>query len=111
MRISLCVNISIVAKREGLHSYEPAGTLLRTIGSPARLAILRRLAKRDHCVHEIVTGLGISQPLASQHLRVLRGERLVSGTRIGKEMRYRLMDVHISRIVEDAIRHARERSS
>ncbi|MBM4185552.1 MAG: winged helix-turn-helix transcriptional regulator [Gemmatimonadetes bacterium] len=84
--------------------------LFQVLGSPTRLAILSRLEKRSFSVNELVAWLGISQPLVSQHLRVLRQERLVNMTRHGKESLYGLSDAHISHIVEDAIRHSRERT-
>jgi ArsR family transcriptional regulator, zinc-responsive transcriptional repressor len=90
-------------------SLDDAVTLLRAIGSTTRLAIIRELSKGERCVHELVDSLHLAQPLVSQHLRVLRSERLVTGTRRGKEVAYRLVDTHIARIVDDAVRHSRER--
>ncbi|MEO5678488.1 MAG: metalloregulator ArsR/SmtB family transcription factor, partial [Acidimicrobiales bacterium] len=54
-----------------------ASTLLRALASPHRLAIVRALAAGPCCVHDLVAALGVSQPLVSQHLRVLRAEDLV----------------------------------
>jgi ArsR family transcriptional regulator, zinc-responsive transcriptional repressor len=44
----------------------------------------------------------------SQHLRVLRSARVISGKRDGKEMRYSIIDDHVTHIVGDAIHHAEE---
>ena len=49
--------------------------------------------------------LGISQSLASQHLRVLRASRLVTGARRGKETAYSLAGGHAVRIAQDALAH------
>jgi DNA-binding transcriptional ArsR family regulator len=87
-----------------------AADLLRTLGSPVRLAILRQLAEAELCVHEIVDelhddGNQVSQPLVSQHLRVLRQNGLVRTRRRGREVAYTLSDSHIGHIVADAVSH------
>jgi DNA-binding transcriptional ArsR family regulator len=85
-----------------------AAVLLRTLGNPIRLAIVSELGTESRCVHELVDRLDTAQPLISQHLRVLRGARLVRTERRGKEVVYTLNDDHVSHIALDAIRHARE---
>jgi ArsR family transcriptional regulator, zinc-responsive transcriptional repressor len=85
-----------------------AADLLRVLGHAVRLAIVVELAGGDRCVHELVDATGVTQPLVSQHLRVLRGARLVAGTRRGREIAYRLVDDHVAHIALDALRHAAE---
>ena len=82
--------------------------LLRALGTPHRLAIVLALATGPRCVHEMVDGLGISQSLASQHLRVLRTVGLVVGERRGKETAYSLADEHVAHIARDALAHGTE---
>ncbi|HWC38515.1 MAG TPA: metalloregulator ArsR/SmtB family transcription factor [Acidimicrobiales bacterium] len=82
--------------------------LLRALGTPHRLAIILELAGGDRCVHDLVEVLGISQSLASQHLRVLRTTGLVTGVRRGKETVYGLADEHVAHIARDALTHGRE---
>lgn len=89
--------------------YEPAAELLKALGHPVRIAVVRALSAGPLCVHELVEIAHISQPLLSQHLRVLRGAALVRGSRRGKEVAYRLTDQHIGHLVADAVRHAHER--
>jgi ArsR family transcriptional regulator, zinc-responsive transcriptional repressor len=93
---------------EGTKSYEAAGELLRVLSAPARLAIVSELAGRPRFVHELVELLGMSQPLVSQHLRVLRGARLVTVERQGREAVYSLADQHVAHIVADAVHHSTE---
>jgi DNA-binding transcriptional ArsR family regulator len=88
-----------------------ATELLRALASPHRLAIVRVLAAGPACVHELVDSLAISQSLASQHLRVLRGAGLVKTERRGREIAYSLSDDHVAHIVDDAIIHAQERTN
>ncbi len=89
-------------------SFVAAGDLLRVLAAPARLAIVVQLAERPRFVHELVEQLGMSQPLVSQHLRVLRGARLVGVERQGREAVYSLIDHHVAHIVADAVNHAKE---
>jgi len=82
--------------------------LLRALGTPHRLAIVLELADGPRCVHELVDGLGVSQSLVSQHLRVLRNTGLVVGARRGKETVYSLPDDHVAHIARDALAHGGE---
>ncbi len=82
--------------------------LFRALGTPNRLAIVLELTGGARCVHELVQQLGISQALASQHLRVLRTSGLVVGTRRGKEIAYALADEHVAHIAQDAVAHGHE---
>ncbi len=94
--------------RVDLADYENAGELLRALSAPLRLAIIVVLADRPRCVHEIVDALGVSQPLASQHLKTLRAAGLVATERRGREMAYRIADAHVAHIARDTLAHSRE---
>jgi DNA-binding transcriptional ArsR family regulator len=87
---------------------DAASELLRALSSPVRLGIVRELATQGRAVHELVAALGVSQPLVSQHLRVLRTSRIVTARRQSREIQYSLTDEHVAHIVLDAIRHATE---
>jgi ArsR family transcriptional regulator len=83
--------------------------LLRVLGSPVRIGVILELERHgERCVHELVDALDVAQPLVSQHLRVLRAANLIVARRDGKEMRYSIVDEHVTHIVHDAIRHAEE---
>jgi ArsR family transcriptional regulator, zinc-responsive transcriptional repressor len=73
-----------------------------------RIAIVIELGAGSKCVHELVEATGATQPLVSQHLRVLRGAGVVRGVRRGREIAYSLTDEHVGHIVADAITHAHE---
>lgn len=91
-----------------VNRFEDAGRLLRALANPTRLAIVTELGHGERCVHELVDALGVTQPLVSQHLRVLRGARVVTGRRRQREVAYRLTDEHIAHIVGDAVNHVQE---
>jgi ArsR family transcriptional regulator len=65
---------------------------LQALGDENRLRILMLLRERELCVLEIIGALGISQPLASSHLAVLREAGLATARREGRRMRYRLSE-------------------
>lgn len=88
-----------------------AAELLRALANPHRVGIVLELGTGPRCVHELVDVLGISQPLASQHLKVLRAAGLVRTQRRGREVAYSLGDEHVSHIVHDALVHATERKA
>ena len=85
-----------------------AGDLLRALAAPVRIAIVLQLRASPRCVHELVDALGVTQPLISQHLRVLKAAGVVRGDRRGREVVYRLVDDHLAHIVVDAVEHAEE---
>ncbi|MGV9827279.1 MULTISPECIES: ArsR/SmtB family transcription factor [unclassified Gordonia (in: high G+C Gram-positive bacteria)] len=85
-----------------------AGDLLRALASPTRIAIVLHLQDGAKCVHELVGLLELSQPLVSQHLRVLKDAGVVRGHRSGREIVYELADDHLAHIVTDALTHATE---
>lgn len=90
--------------------HEQAAELLKALANPWRLAIIDQLRCQPRCVHELTEALGMSQPLVSQHLRILRAGALVRGERRGREMVYSIADDHITHIVADALTHVAEPS-
>ncbi|MEE3853413.1 metalloregulator ArsR/SmtB family transcription factor [Gordonia sp. LSe1-13] len=91
--------------------WEAASDLLRALASPTRIAIVLLLRERPQCVHEVVGALSLSQPLISQHLRVLKDAGVVRGQRNGREIVYELVDDHLAHIVTDALTHSMESPS
>lgn len=96
------------AHRRPATSLTAAGDLLRALAAPVRIAIVLELREAERCVHELVDTLGVTQPLISQHLRVLKSAGVVHGERHGREVVYRLVDEHLSHIVVDAVAHVEE---
>lgn len=85
-----------------------AGDLLRALAAPVRIAIVLQLLESARCVHDLVDALGVTQPLISQHLRVLKSAGVVRGDRHGREVVYALVDDHLAHIVVDAVDHVEE---
>ena len=90
-------------------AFVQAGELLKALSAPVRVALVTHLHDRGPmCVHELVDLLDITQPLVSQHLRILRSAAIVRGERRGREVVYALADEHVARIVADAVEHVQE---
>jgi len=68
----------------------PAAALFRSLGDPARLAILRRLAAEPARVTDLVAALGLAQSTVSKHLACLRGCHLVDSEPVGRASVFRL---------------------
>ncbi|WP_018016649.1 ArsR/SmtB family transcription factor [Corynebacterium capitovis] len=75
--------------------------VVSALDSPLRLHIVLILSTGDYVVHQLVDQLNKSQPLISQHLRVLKRAGLVSSTRTGREVKYNL----VKPAVVEAIRY------
>lgn len=103
--MGMCLYVRVPTR---VKNYEAAGELLRVLSAPVRLAIVAELAEQPRFVHELVELLGMSQPLVSSHLRVLRGAGLVAVERQGRAAAYTLADQHVAHIVADAVQHSSE---
>jgi DNA-binding transcriptional ArsR family regulator len=53
------------------------------LGNPVRRQILRILSRQPHAVGEIASGLPISRPAVSKHLRILERANLVASEKQG----------------------------
>ncbi len=76
----------------------PLHELLQTLGDRNRLLILSTIGTSKTSVSEIVGKIGLSQPLVSHHLRVLKERSIVETERSGPFIFYylsnpRLLDV------------------
>ena len=77
----------VVADREEL---APAAALFRSLGDPARLAIIRRLAGGEARVVDLVEQLGLAQSTVSKHLACLRECGLVDSRPQGRASMFAL---------------------
>src|SRR5262245_43160853 len=63
---------------------------LAALADPTRRDVFERLAKKALSVGELATGLPVSRPAVSQHLRVLKEARLVTDEADGTRRVYRV---------------------
>lgn len=78
------------SKREAFSSEEiELAELAKALAHPARIAILKELAKRQTCIcGEIVEVLPLAQSTVSQHLKELKEAGLIKGTVEGAKSCY-----------------------
>lgn len=74
---------------EGQEADEELAVLSKALGHPARVQIVRLLARRATCVcGDIVDELPLSQSTVSQHLKVLKEAQIVKGEIDGPKVCY-----------------------
>jgi len=79
--------------------------LLRVLAEPRRLRILYLLMQREMCVCEVLDELGISQPLASHHLRVLQEANLIRSRRQAQYIFYSIVPETLTQVKETLLTH------
>ena len=76
-----------------------AARLLKALSNERRLMILCQLGERELQVGALQPLVGLSQSALSQHLAVLREERLVATRREGQAVFYRIADPAALRVI------------
>ncbi len=82
--------------------------MFRLMGDSSRLRIILSCLHQPVSVSDMANQLGLSQPLVSNHLRLLRGARIVRAERRGKQVFYVAADAHIQCVIEDMVAHVAE---
>jgi DNA-binding transcriptional ArsR family regulator len=77
-----------------------ATILLKSMANETRLLILCQLAEGERSVSELLETVPMGQSALSQHLAVLRRERLVSSRREGQSVYYALASPEVRAIIE-----------
>lgn len=85
---------------------ELAAATLKLIADPTRLRIVWALLHGEHSVNELAHHVGAQPAAVSQHLAKLRLARLVKTRRAGNHIFYLAEDVHVRRMVDEALLHA-----
>ncbi|SIQ73411.1 transcriptional regulator, ArsR family [Rhizobium sp. RU20A] len=79
-----------VARDKLEKSVDQACDLLKAMANRHRLLILSELSKQERSVGQLAEFLGIRDSTVSQHLAVLRRDRIIVGRRDGQTIWYRL---------------------
>jgi len=106
---------SVVMKMTGIkiaalnsqQSKELAG-MFHLLGDPTRLKIVLAFANCEIPVNVIAEAAGVSLPLTSHHLRLLRTSGLVRAVRKGRQVFYSLADAHVGHMLKDMTEHILE---
>ncbi|HEX6255038.1 MAG TPA: metalloregulator ArsR/SmtB family transcription factor [Euzebyales bacterium] len=83
-----------------------AAETFRMLGDPTRIRIVLRLLEAGELsVNALADAVGRTPSAISQHLAKLRLARLVATRRDGTTVHYRIDNVHLRQLVEDALFH------
>lgn len=88
--------------------YEASVAIFAALAHPIRVSITHCLVEKPHTVSELTEHLGVSQPLVSHHLKILRDAHVISRQMQGRTALYSLTDHHISHIIIDVHEHTKE---
>ena len=89
------------AKMEELHGMAShACELLKAMANEWRLMILCQLSEGEKTVSELQGILGLSQSALSQHLAILRRERIVSARKHAQSVSYSLAGDEATKVME-----------
>jgi len=87
---------------------EQLADLFRLLGEPNRLKLVAACLDGPKSVSELTDAVGVSQSLASQHLRLLRAGRLLKQDRRGRNVFYDLPDCHVRAMLTNMMDHVTE---
>ncbi|MFB9688225.1 ArsR/SmtB family transcription factor [Amycolatopsis plumensis] len=79
---------------------------LHALAAPGRLLILAQLRHGPLTVTVLAQAVGKSQPFVSQQLGILRTAGLVTSTRLGRTVSYRLAGEHVTELLDDVAYHS-----
>lgn len=79
---------------------EAAATTLRAVAHPLRLRLLALLQQHEVPVTELAALAGISQAVASQHLRLMAQAGAVKGRREGQQVFYRVINPNVLALLQ-----------
>lgn len=82
--------------------------IFRLLGDANRLNVIVTCRDKEISVGDIAKKAGLSQPLVSHHLRLLKAARLVKCEKQGKQSFYMLSDDHVRCVLEDMLTHINE---
>jgi len=74
--------------------------LFKALADPLRLQIVEFLREGEKCVCEIFPHLGVVQPLASRHLKILKDCGLVNDRKDGNRRFYSVTDPEIFKVID-----------
>jgi ArsR family transcriptional regulator, lead/cadmium/zinc/bismuth-responsive transcriptional repressor len=88
------------------HDAERLAAYFKLLGDPGRLRIVYTLLEAGElCVGDLAEMLGFSESATSHQLRQLRTSGLVRSRKDGREVHYRIADLHIRLLLDVAAEH------
>ena len=101
-----CVHDVLLQELEGKRisdeDSQDIADLFKVLGDSGRVKILYYLLHQELCVCDLSVLVGSSQSAVSHQLRVLRNLRIVQGTKVGKQVMYKICNPHIKKLLMEA---------
>lgn len=90
------------------HTAAHVAELFRSFSDTSRVRIMSALLGGEKNVGALAQLIGISESAVSHHMRGLRQMRLVVSRKDGKEVFYRVEDLHIIKLFKQGVAHITE---
>ncbi len=94
--------------KEGILSsseVEKVCSVFRLLADPTRMKAVLALMKGEMCVYHLAEVTDSTVSGVSHQLRLLREKGIVKAERFGKNVEYSIIDEHVRKIVQTAIKH------
>ncbi|MEI6285920.1 MAG: metalloregulator ArsR/SmtB family transcription factor [Bacillota bacterium] len=73
--------------------------IFKALGHPVRVRIVAGLIQKHEChVGKMAEGLGLPQPLVSQHLTILKAAGVIEGFRNGTQICYKVVNDDVRKL-------------
>jgi DNA-binding transcriptional ArsR family regulator len=89
--------------------YADTAAIFRALGDPSRAKIVYSLLQQELCVCDLAAVCDLSESATSQHLRILRGLRIVKLRRDGRMSYYSIDDDHVRVLLGVCLNHLHDR--
>ncbi len=90
--------------------YMEIAEIFRALGDTSRAKIVFSLLQQELCVCDLAAVCDLSESSTSQHLRILRGLRIVKVRREGRMSYYSIDDEHVRVLLGVCLNHVRDRA-
>src|SRR5690242_20162323 len=88
--------------------YVDTAEIFRALGDTSRAKIVFSLLQQELCVSDLAAVCDLSESATSQHLRILRGLRIVKLRRDGRMSYYSIDDDHIRVLLGVCLNHLKD---
>ena len=91
--------------------YGATAEIFRALGDASRAKIVYSLLRQEFCVCDLAAVCDLSESATSQHLRILRGLRIVKFRRSGRMAYYSIEDEHVRVLLSVCLNHLHDREA
>src|SRR5688500_15148014 len=91
--------------------YGATAEIFRALGDPSRAKMVFSLLQQELCVCDLAAVCDLSESATSQHLRILRGLRIVKVRRDGRMSYYSIDDDHVRVLLGVCLNHLHDRAA